>query len=335
MKTVHTFFKYAAVFLVLLSGCQQKAAFEIPAIAGSEWFKGNTHTHTTQSDGDSSPEAVATWYKEHGYQFLVLSDHNVLTDPKTLSHLVDSTFLLIPGEELSTSFDKCPVHVNGLNISRFIDVQKDSTLVLSFQKHVDDVREAGGVAHINHPNFRWGLNSETLARIENYKLLEIFNGHPTVHNYGGGGYPSVEAMWDELLSGGKRVYGVAVDDAHHFKKEFTSNRANPGRGWVVVRTDRLDGTNIAHSLENGSFYASTGVELDDIIVRENEIEIHIRQRGDFKYRTEFIGRGGKVLAESVDLQPIFHLEADVGYVRAKVYDSGGAVAWIQPVFLKK
>lgn len=45
-----------------------------PAIAG--WWKGNTHTHTWWSDGDSPPESVAAWYRDRGYQFLVLSDHN-------------------------------------------------------------------------------------------------------------------------------------------------------------------------------------------------------------------------------------------------------------------
>ena len=223
--------------------------------------------------------------------------------------------------------------VIGVNISHFVEVEKDTNLIGSFQRHVDGVIEAGGVAQINHPNFRWGLNAETLARIENYQLLEIFNGHPTVHNYGGGEYPSVEAMWDMLLSEDKRIYGAAVDDAHHFKGEFGSHRANPGRGWITIRADRLDGASIAQSLKTGSFYASTGVELDDIIVTVKQIEIHIRQKGDFKYRTEFIGRGGRVLAESVDLRPVFTLKRDVGYIRAKIYDSGGAVAWVQPVFM--
>ena len=43
------------------------------------WFKGNTHTHTLWSDGDDLPESVADWYKRHGYHFLVLSDHNILS----------------------------------------------------------------------------------------------------------------------------------------------------------------------------------------------------------------------------------------------------------------
>jgi hypothetical protein len=53
-----------------------------------------------ESDGDSPPEYVARWYKDHGYDFLILSDHNTLTDPETLAHLVDDGFLLIPGEEV-------------------------------------------------------------------------------------------------------------------------------------------------------------------------------------------------------------------------------------------
>ena len=42
------------------------------------WWKGNTHTHTWWSDGDSPPEIVSAWYREHDYDFLVLSDHNIM-----------------------------------------------------------------------------------------------------------------------------------------------------------------------------------------------------------------------------------------------------------------
>src|ERR1041385_6337438 len=45
----------------------------------ARWYKGNTHTHTLNSDGDSTPDEVVRWYRSHGYQFLVLTDHNYLT----------------------------------------------------------------------------------------------------------------------------------------------------------------------------------------------------------------------------------------------------------------
>ena len=48
--------------------------------ASQRWYKGNLHTHTINSDGDSSPDAVARWYKEHRYDFLALTDHNYFTD---------------------------------------------------------------------------------------------------------------------------------------------------------------------------------------------------------------------------------------------------------------
>jgi len=53
--------------------------FDVPEELGTRWYKGNTHAHTDESDGDSPPEVVASWYKNHGYNFLVLSDHNVRT----------------------------------------------------------------------------------------------------------------------------------------------------------------------------------------------------------------------------------------------------------------
>ena len=312
--------------------------FEVPVVAAdARWLKGNTHTHTLESDGDSPPEVVARWYKSHGYQFLVISDHNVFTDPRTLASLVDSTFLLIPGEELTTSFQRKPVHVNGLNVPGVIAPRTDSTLVGTIQRNVDAVREVDGVPHINHPNFRWAFSWRELAQVRNDRLLEIFSGHPLVHNDGGGDTPSVESAWDSLLTRGKRIYGIAVDDAHHFQGEFTPERVNPGRGWVTVRAARLDALEILRAMEAGDFYASTGVELDSLRITPTTITLHIRQRGDYRYHAEFIGDGGRVLASAGGNTVSFSLRADDGltYVRVRVRDSGGGRAWIQPVFVRR
>lgn len=44
------------------------------------WYKGNLHTHSLWSDGDDFPEMVIDWYKENGYQFVAISDHNTIAD---------------------------------------------------------------------------------------------------------------------------------------------------------------------------------------------------------------------------------------------------------------
>ena len=328
--------RIAAACLAAVVGCapppvERNVQFEVPGLEGV-WYKGNTHAHTTESDGDSEPRYVASWYKNHGYAFLVLSDHNVFTDPATLSHLVDSTFLLIPGEEVTSGFEGASVHVNGLNLPHVVDARRAPSLVATIQANVDAIREVDGVPHINHPNFQWSFGAEELRQIQGDRLLEIWNGHPTVHNEGGGGTPGLEEVWDGLLTGGKRIYGIAVDDAHHFQGEFAPDRANPGRGWIEVRARALDAGALMEALEAGHFYGSTGVELDDVVVAPERLEVHIRELGDFRYRTEFIGAGGQVLARTTSNPATYALQADEPYVRAKVIDSGGSAAWVQPVF---
>lgn len=51
----------------------------LPSAKADTWWKGNIHTHSYWSDGDDFPEMIADWYKSNGYNFLALSDHNVLS----------------------------------------------------------------------------------------------------------------------------------------------------------------------------------------------------------------------------------------------------------------
>ena len=311
----------------------QSAPFVVPVVpVGARWFKGNTHTHTTNSDGDTPPEQVARWYKSHKYDFLVLSDHNVFTDPATLSSLVDSTFLLIPGEEVTTAYKAASVHVNALDISRVIPAPTGNSLLETVQNTIDAIRAEKAIPHINHPNFRWSIDTTVLWRMRNDRLIEIHNGHPTVHNAGGGDWPGIEDAWDTMLTRGKRLFGIAVDDAHHFQQEFAPDRANPGRGWVAVRATSLNGRAIVEALDAGAFYASSGPVLSDIIATDTTLSITIARTGDFKYTTQFVGANGRILATDKSLTPRYTLTGNETYVRARVIDSGGRVAWVQPVF---
>ena len=298
-----------------------------------QWFKGNTHTHTTESDGDSTPDEVTRWYKEHGYHFLVLSDHNVLTSVEALNAAngKDGTFLLIKGEEVTDRFEGKPVHVNGLDVAEKVEPQKGTSLLDVLQRNVDAIRRVQGVPHINHPNFGWALSTEDLQRVRNNRLLEIYNGHPHVNNLGGGGVPGLEQVWDVMLSAGVLVYGIAVDDAHTFKSPGNPAVAGPGRGWVMVRADRLEARAILTALEDGQFYASTGVELSDYVVSDRGITVAIKKDTWAKYRVQFIGKGGRLLAEVLDSPAEYTFRGDEGYVRAKVIESNGRIAWCQPV----
>lgn len=74
-----TFLMFAAGF-ARPSTAADLADDPVPVNPAPRWFKGNLHTHSLWSDGNDFPEMIAEWYRTHGYQFLALSDHNVLSE---------------------------------------------------------------------------------------------------------------------------------------------------------------------------------------------------------------------------------------------------------------
>ena len=301
----------------------------------SKWFKGNLHTHTTESDGDAEPEVVVRWYRRHGYDFLVLSDHNHLT-------LLEygggkrrfKRPLMVPGEEISAQIKNgtVPIHLNGIGISRVVEPIDAGEVLPTIQANVNAILEAGGIASINHPNFHWAFDHETIKQVRGASLLEIFNGHPSTNTYGGPGRLSHEEIWDGVLSADRVIFGVATDDSHAYH-DYSLEMSNPGRGWVFVRADELTKEAIVEGLASGDFYASTGVTLGDVRMSQDLIELSIEQSGDEVYNTRFTGRGGAVLAETADLGATYRPSGNEGYIRATVRSSSGATAWTQPVFV--
>lgn len=65
------------LFLLLASSCTVSRPAP-PAPDSLRWWKGNTHAHTLWSDGTSAPEQAVLWYRDHGYNFVVLSEHDTL-----------------------------------------------------------------------------------------------------------------------------------------------------------------------------------------------------------------------------------------------------------------
>jgi hypothetical protein len=312
-----------------LAGASGAAAQDARALT---WYKGNTHTHTVNSDGDSTPDEVVRWYREHGYHFLVLTDHNYLTSVDGLNavHGALDKFIVVPGEEVTSSAAGKPVHVNGLAVREQVAPPAAGSVLEMLQRSVDGIRAASGVPHINHPNFGWAITPDELRQVERTRLLEIFNGHPRVNGLGGGGWPGLEEMWDRVLSSGRLMYGLAVDDAHYFKQPGNDDVPGPGRGWVVVWAPVLSAPAIMEALEQGQFYSSTGVELTDVQATDREVVVDVKATTWSKYRVQFIGRDGRVLDEQSSLPARYVVRGDEGYVRAKVIESNGRLAWTQP-----
>jgi hypothetical protein len=331
---------YVRFFLLLALACLWGLRGLSPAAETTpepewRWFKGNLHTHTINSDGDSAPDDVARWYKEHRYNFLVLTDHDFLTEPEGLNAVFAARdkFLLIPGEEVSAKHEEKPIHINAFDIRSTILPLSGGSVLETIQKNVDAIRQAGGMPSLNHPNFHWAVRPDELRQIKGLKLFEVYNGHPTVNNWGGGGFASLDEMWDTVLSAGREVYGIAVDDAHNFKA-LGPQYSNPGRGWVMIKAHELSKTSVLDALSRGDFYASTGVVLDDVERLDDGLRIKIDEPPQIRFTTEFIGAEGKLLARTFDNPAEYRLKPGERYVRARVSDSNGWRAWVQPVFAR-
>jgi hypothetical protein len=196
--------------------------------------RGNLHTHTNKSDGDSTPADVSAWYRTHGYDFVVITDHNMFTNPAEYATEPHPDFLVIGGEEVTMRGAGREVHVNAICTRRAVPGGTFPSAREALAHGVLEIRSLGGIALINHPNFTWGIKSTDLAAAAGANFLEIYSGHPFVPSNGRPGTPSHEAMWDMTLTEGLDYVGVAVDDMHRL---HSLRGSRPGRAWVEVFAD--------------------------------------------------------------------------------------------------
>jgi autotransporter-associated beta strand protein len=279
----------------------------MPFSARGAWYKGNTHDHSTDSDGDSAPEVVTAWYKDHGYNFLVLSDHNVFNPAKfaTLSSTYNApgSFLMVPGEEITTSFGGKAVHMNAINIGQVIAPVSQTSVATTINMNLANVAQQAAalnrpiIAHINHPNWNsYSITPQDLAQAVGTPYFELANCHSSgINHYGDATHPGMEKVWDiantiRLNAGSAPMFGMATDDAHNFTT-FGPGSTNPGRGFVMVDAADLSAASLLGAMDQGNFYASTGVTLTtlDYNAATSTLNVAVEPETGVTYYVDFIG----------------------------------------------
>lgn len=323
---------------------------------GAKWYRGNTHLHTNRSDGDVSPVEATEWYAYHGYQFVVITDHDLLTSDLDLAAIdaavtgpKHGAFLAIRGEEITQRFrGGKQLHMNGIDLKKQIlplesvkgtQVAPDTySKNQVFLRNASAVVEAGGLVQINHPNYHWSVEQQDLVGLPDPFLLEIWNGNDNVlggtDEFGNVSLSTLE-LWDTLLSRGQIVWGVGSDDTHRYRNPDDMSGMRPGKAWVVVRAESLTLQAVVGSLKAGDFYSSNGVDLANIQFSDGCLALEIVPERDARYRTRFIGKKGTILAEMYGTRCSYKLKNGDGYVRAEVRNSFGKYAWTQPILERK
>ena len=254
-------------------------------------------------------------------------------------------YLLIQGQEITDKFQKKPIHINATNLQELVPPLGGESVYDVLQNNTNAIiaqRERTGqpiFVHLNHPNFAWGITAEDLARVRGENFFEVYNGHPGVANRGDDVHASTDRIWDIILA--KRLtelelplmYGVATDDGHNYH-QIPSRKSEPGRGWVMVLAAELTPAALIESLEQGRFYASSGVALERVVSDNQGLSIEIAGEPDVEYTIEFIGTrtgfdpvGTPVLdKDGLELDVTGRYSEEIGCVFAK---SSGTTATYQ------
>jgi hypothetical protein len=306
-------------------------AFFAERLDVSTFQRGNIHTHSLESDGDRPPEEVFSWYRDHGYAFVALTDHNKRIDPNSYRHLERPGFVIIPGEEVTMTVSGTPVHVNAICSKSTVGGGPMPTRAEALASAIQKIREQDGVALINHPNFEWALSARDLVSGRGAQLLEIWSGHPFVRTEGDITHKSHEALWDEVLGGGEHFAGVAVDDMHHLTPDAPDPASRPGRGWIEVFAREASEPAICEALRSGRLYASTGAIINRLVIDFNTASLWPAAADA---TVEFIGAGGEILVSFPDGKGAggvrtYTLRGGERYVRARVTQRDGKKAWTQ------
>lgn len=293
---------------------------ENPFKIEGKWYKGNLHTHTTNSDGAWSPDRVVDEYVSNGYDFLFVTDHWKVTDVCGLSK---KGFLVLNGAEFDIGGSELGYHYHivGLNLKKTIA----SGIAKNAQELIDLIRSEGGEAVIAHPYWS-GLTINDLSPLNGHLGIEIFNstcyfciakGHSVIH-------------WDNLLDKGKMALGIAVDDTH---QHFNAHRPiDICAAWIMAKMPELTEDNVMHAIKSGYFYSSNGPAIHDISIQDGKISVSTSDVKVINFIANAHNGESFSAKEKGSITGVeYKMSGNERYIRVECFDENGRTAWSNPI----
>jgi len=308
-----------------------------PFAGDGQWYKGNTHAHSTISDGRLPPEQVVGLYREMGYDFLALTDHRVYGVHGDLS---DESLVVLPGVEVdcwNLGGDGMCHHVVGLGVPGRNRLAHGQVL-----DYADDIRVEALVRFLNgngnvclyaHPT--WSLvRHEVLAGLEGLLGVEVYNHGCEVACADG----QSEGHWNRMLWQGSRAFAIASDDTHQHQLDY-------GGGWICVKARERTAEALVDSILAGRFYASRGPRIDGFSVEDGVVCLGCSPCRSIGFQVD--SQPGMALdmgdvrrpegagydADGFLVSARIPLRGGETYVRGVCEDRWGRRAWTQPIRL--
>jgi len=279
------------------------------------WVRACFHCHTVNSDGGMTPEETVRLYRGRGYDCLGITDHRQVTPSEVFS---DDEFIGINSIENGGNPDI-------IGVGAVAPVERS----LPLAERARLLAEQGAFTIGAHPTY-CGVTPDIYLGCPDLMAMEIYNAYCDQAYTNG----IATELWDMVLGGGKRIWGVAGDDAHlNMNKRFYSDA---GLAWVEIWTGELSREAILEALKGGSFYSTQGPEFRSISVRGRAIRIECSPVLEVRWRTfgstgfvDYPPRGGYLTSSAL---PEWFTPR--GYVRIELVDGWGRRAWSNPFFVE-
>ena len=310
------------------------APFEGPG----RFLKGNLHSHTTRSDGPLSLEQTVSRYRELGYDFLCVSDHNRYYRGGDMQGMTllpgmesDAVIRGIGGaDEAVHHFVAIGAREDGYAHDDQVAFTKTDTPEKS-QKMVDELRAYGNLVLLAHPYWSHADYAD-YGHLRGLWGMEVYNHGCHIENdtgYAGN-------AWHQMLSKGldgppraRPLFAAATDDTH-ISWQY-------GGGWIMAYAETQSAASIISALEQGRFYASTGPEITALIRDGRTVEVSCSPCLRVMFITEYINLGHKSVCEHDNAGPVTHarhtLPDGIRMVRVQCVDHHGRIAFSQPIML--
>lgn len=281
------------------------------------WFKGNTHIHTTRSDGGKSPDEVVAMYGSAGYDFIFLTDHWVASRDQGSRRPRRGVPLMLDGIELDGEDDGGRFY-HVVCLGTFDGIERH----MGLGRALASAAEQGGFLVLAHPY--WTGNSVDDALCHPFHAVEAYNHVCTwLSGKGSGLY-----HWDAMLEHRPEVLGLAVDDAH-----IRAEHPGWNGGWVMVGAAECTAESVFRALRSGLYYSSCGPEF-------RSIELHgrtVRCRTSAVSFARLVGpryRGQRTGSFDGSTMTEFELAVpeDFAYARLEIEDPQGRRAWTNTLF---
>ncbi len=136
------------------------------ASAGPHWLRGALHLHSTSSDGTQAPDETLRDYERHGFDFAVLTDHNVV--PADTTAQACTRMLCLPGCEYRARPNEPELGITGVRTGLPLNVT-DAVAMAA-------VRAQNAFVVYNHPNWHfdhWPSTRMLALRAANAHLIRF------------------------------------------------------------------------------------------------------------------------------------------------------------------